>query len=72
MHYIEIKKGLDALLKRTKEYGEKAIHEEGSNLDEFTYWRRVVEGCIKEGLAMDEVDWENTPTWFKPLCKGLK
>ncbi len=72
MHYIETKKGLESLLKRIKDYGEQAIHEEGFNLDEFIYWRKVVEGCIEEGLAMDEVDWENVPSWFRPLWRGLK
>jgi len=70
--HIESKKGLEILLKRTKDYGEKAIHEKGFNLDEFIYWRKVIDGCINEGLAMDEIDYENAPAWFRPLWKGLK
>ena len=69
---IETKQGLKTLLKRTKEYGDKAIHEEGFSLDEFIYWRKVVEGCINENLAMDEVDYENASSWFRLLWRGLK
>ena len=70
--HIETKQGLKTLLKRTKEYGDKAIYEEGFHLDEFIYWRKVVEGCIDENLAVDEVDYENAPSWFRPLWRGLK
>lgn len=70
--HIETKEGLKKLLKRIQEYGKEAIHEEGFNLDEFIYWRKVVEGCIDENLAMDEVDYENAPNWFRPLWRGLK
>ncbi len=70
--HIETKQGLKTLLKRTQEYGKEAIHKEGFNLDEFIYWRKVVEGCIDENLAMDEVDYENAPSWFRPLWRGLK
>ena len=70
--HIESKAGLKTLLKRVKEYGQNAISEKDFNLDEFIYWRKVVEGCIDEDLAMDEVDYENAPSWFRPLWRGLK
>ncbi len=70
--HIESKAGLKILLKRVKEYGQNAIREKDFNLDEFIYWRKVVEGCIDEDLAMDEVDYENAPSWFRPLWRGLK
>jgi hypothetical protein len=72
MHYIETKKGLETLLKRMDDSQEELIHRLGNNLEEYTYWKKVVEGCIEEGLAMDEVDWENAPSWFRPLWRGLK
>lgn len=62
--HIETKKGLRTLLERLKGVNK--------DLEEYDYWVKVVEGCIKEGLAMDEVDWENAPSWFRPLWKGLK
>lgn len=70
--HIESKAGLKTLLKRVKEYVQNAISEKDFNLDEFIYWRKVVEGCIDENLAMDEVDYENAPSWFRPLWRGLK
>ena len=72
MAHIETKKGLNTLLKRVKDYGRKAIKEKGFNLDEFIYWRKCIEGCLQENLAMDEVDYENAPAWFRPLWKGLR
>ena len=36
------------------------------------YWVKVIDGCIAEGLAMDETDYENTPTELRKLWKGLK
>lgn len=72
MHYIKTENGLKKLLKRTQDYGRKAIYNTDFNLDDFIYWRQVVEGCISEKLAMDETDWENAPTWFKPLWTGLR
>lgn len=36
------------------------------------YWIRVIEGCIKEDLPMDEIDYENTPKELRKLWKGLK
>ena len=63
--YIETKKGLKTLLKRYKEAGVT----DDQYPDE---WIKVIKGCIKEGLAMDEVDYENTPKHLRPLWNGLK
>lgn len=69
MHYIETKKGLNKLLARLNNMKKQRI----TNLrTDYKYWCSVVQGCIDEGLAMDEVDWENSPAWFRPLWKGLK
>ena len=57
---IETTKGLKELLKRYEEA--KADVE----------WLNIIKGCIEEGLAMDEVDYENTPKELKPLWRGLK
>ena len=57
---IETNKGLKELLKR---YEEAKASEE---------WLNTIRGCIKEGLAMDEVDYANTPKELKPLWKELK
>lgn len=65
MHYIETKKGLETLLKRYQDAG----------VTDDTYpdrWITVITYCIEEGYAMDEVDWDNTPTELKPLWRGLK
>lgn len=60
MKHIETTKGLNELLKRYLEAG----------ADE--YWIKTIKGCIKEGLAMDETDYENTPKELRKLWKGLK
>ena len=65
MKHIESKKGLNTLLKRVLDYKLKKVAE-------VDYWISVIKGCIEEGLAMDEVDYENAPAWFRPLWKGLK
>ena len=57
---IKTTKGLKELLQR---YEEAKANEE---------WLKTIRGCIEEGLAMDEVDYENTPKELKPLWKGLK
>ena len=64
--HIESKKGLESLLDRLMDL------KGGNKLPEFDYWVSVVKGCIEEGLAMDEVDYENAPEWFRPLWRGLK
>lgn len=64
--YIETKKGLETLLKR---YQEAGVTDEAYPIDK---WISVIKGCIEEGLAMDEIDYENTPAELKPLWRGLK
>ena len=64
--HISSSKGLRELLQRMKNLKGSA------KLKDYDYWVKVVTGCIKEGLAMDEVDFENAPEWFRPLWKGLK
>lgn len=66
MAHIETKKGLQTLLKR---YQEAGVTDEAYPVDR---WISVIKGCIKEGLAMDEVDYENTPKELKPLWRGLR
>ena len=71
MHYVETKKGLETLLERylaagvTDETMDKGNHYQAQ-------WISCIKGCIAEGLAMDEIDWENTPDELKPLWRGLK
>ena len=69
--YIETKKGLETLLKRYKEAGVTDQTKDASNAYE-AKWISCIQGCIDEGLAMDEVDYENTPDNLKPLWRGLK
>lgn len=57
---IETNKGLKELLKR---YEEAKASEE---------CLKTIRGCIEEGLAMDEIDYTNTPKELKPLWRGLK
>ena len=66
LRHIERKKDLEILLKRMDDL------KGGENQPEFDYWHRVVEGCIKEELAMDETDYENAPSWFRKLWVGLR
>ena len=60
MKHIETKTGLQKLLERYKK----------ANAPQ--YWLNVIQGCINEGLAMDEVDYENTPKELKKLWEGLR
>ena len=71
MHYIETKKGLETLLKRYLEAGviDETMDRENSYQAK---WISCIKGCIEDGLAMDEVDWENTPVELRPLWRGLK
>ena len=62
---IETKKGLETLLQRYLDAGVT----DDSSIDR---WITVIKGCIEEGLAMDEIDYENTPDELKPLWRGLK
>lgn len=60
MKRIETKKGLKTLLERYE--NARVDHE----------WIMTIKGCIEEGYAMDEIDYENTPKELKPLWRGLK
>ena len=66
MARVESKKGLKTLLERMENL------KGADKLPEFEYWFTCVSQCIDEGLAMDEVDYENAPDWFRPLWRGLK
>jgi len=71
MRRIETKQGLKTLLERMENL------KGASNLEEFDYWFTCVKQCLEsqdtnEPIAMDEVDYENAPSWFKPLWRGLK
>lgn len=57
---IETKDGLRNLLGRYRKA--KADRE----------WILTIEGCLKEGLPMDELDYRNTPRELKPLWRGLR
>lgn len=69
--YIETKKGLKTLLKRYIDAGVTDETRDASN-GYAARWLTTIKGCIDEGLAMDEVDFENTPNELKPLWRGLK
>ena len=60
MKRIETKKGLTKLLERYQKAGADGE------------WILTIIGCLKEGLVMDELDYENTPDELKPLWEGLK
>lgn len=60
MKTIRTKAGLKELLKR---YIKAKADQE---------WLLTIQGCIAEGLAMDQVDYQNTPKELKPLWQGLK
>lgn len=65
MRRIESKKGLKEILNRIEK-------EQVQDKAEKDYWKLVVLGCINDTLALDEVDYANSPKWLKPLWKGLK
>lgn len=65
MKRIESKEGLKELLKRYKKAGVK----DSKNGDE---WIKTIKVCIKDNLAMDELDYANTPENLKKLWIGLK
>lgn len=60
MKRIETKAGLKKLLERYEKH----------NAD--GEWILTIIGCIRDNLAMDEVDYENTPEELKKLWRGLK
>ena len=67
MKHIETQKGLAELLARM----ERKQADSPKELEDFAYWVQAVKGCINEGLAMDETDYENAPKWFRPLWACL-
>lgn len=72
MHkHIESKTGLKTLLKRYLEAGVTNETKDATG-SYAARWIDTIKGCIEEGLAMDEIDFENTPDELKPLWKGLK
>lgn len=68
---IETKRGLETLLKRYLAAGvdDKTLDASGGYEAK---WISTIKGCIEEGLAMDETDYENTPVELRPLWRGLK
>lgn len=68
---IRTKKGLQQLLARYKEAGvtDDTLAAYGSYK---AHWISTIEECIREGLPMDEIDYDNTPDDLKPLWKGLR
>ncbi len=68
---ISTKKGLETLLRRYKEAGVTDQTKDASGSYE-AKWLSTIQGCIDEGLAMDETDYENTPKELRPLWRGLR
>lgn len=58
--HIQTKKGLQELLRRYENAGAEQ------------YWLDVIKGCIKDNLAMDEIDYDNTSTELRKLWRGLE
>lgn len=69
--HIETKKGLQKLLDRYLKAGVTDQTKDASNSYE-AQWISTIKGCIKDGLAMDETDYENTPKELRKLWVGLK
>lgn len=72
---IRTKKGKEKLLERFTSAPERSndpsVHyTEGERTAK--YWIRVIRYAIKNDLAMDETDYNNTPKDYKKLWKGLK
>lgn len=66
MKFIETKRGLQTLKKRYLESGIPTTDEFGVD------WIQVIDGCLKEGLPMDEIDYYNTPKALRKLWTGLR
>jgi hypothetical protein len=64
MKHIETKKGLETLLER---YLKAGVTDQTKDK-----WISAIKYCIDEGLAMDEIDYENTPRELRKLWVGLK
>lgn len=71
MKHIETKKGLETLLTRYLENGVSDTTKDISNSYE-AKWISTIKNCIKNNLAMDEDDYENTSKELRKLWKGLK
>lgn len=76
MHYIETKGGLEKLLQR---YIAAGVTDQTKDITGGyeAKWISCIKECIEslkgpEPIAMDEVDWENTPLELRPLWRGLK
>lgn len=69
--HIETKKGLETLLDRYIRAGvtDETPDASGSYAAQ---WITTIRGCIEQGLAMDETDYENTPKALRRLWAGLK
>lgn len=75
MARIATKKGLKELKKRFQEVEPQKLEgaNEGTNYERYaSYWIQTIDGCIKDGLAMDEIDYENTPKVWRKLWRGLR
>lgn len=62
MHKIGSKWGLNQLL-------ECYLYE---GIQKSSYWIKKINKCINEGLALDNDDYENTPTPLKQYWAGLR
>jgi hypothetical protein len=74
--YIATKKGLETLLERYLEAGVTDQTKDVTNGYE-AKWISAIKECIDsfktyEPIAMDEVDYENTPANLRTLWRGLK
>lgn len=74
MKRIETKKGLQTLLERMEKAKKYEIDDV---LPEYEYWYTCVKQCLEsqdtnEPIYMDETDFENAPSWFRLLWRGLK
>ncbi len=70
MARIETKRGLQTLLKR---YLENGVDDRTPAAAGYPgQWISTIKGCLDEGLAMDETDYENTPKELRPLWRGLR
>ena len=70
MKHISTKRGLKKLLER---YQQAGVTDQTKDITD-TYeakWISAIKDCINEGLAMDEIDYENTPLNLRELWVGL-
>ena len=71
MKHIETKKGLTKLLERYLQAGVTDQTKDATDTYE-ARWITAIKHCIDEGVAMDEIDYENTPKELRKLWVGLK